>query len=618
MLGQRLFVREVQRTGLVLGGLLIAMAVRPVMAEDLFRFADDASLTSSMAKLDEALAHDAAPLDPCRLDILSDSRGHQLFDEQTSRSMHRALAAGIVGSDRVGGCTVGSHDIGQDEIPGFLEERRKTGELGQTLALSYYKLSEGVTVFATLRAADGALLASTGRFDLPVTLTGLDESESAASNETRTAKNGASTTVPAQTASPAEPAPRVKPDVVIPAPRPLATNGNATPSSVNEALLTEAALRRQLVAETRTSVSPDKPFNLRRIQAGVPSSIKRLRIVDASGQDSSLVANLADDFLDTLATSPASSVETTDISRNGRRGTKVTLDDQPDAAIEAIDIENADTGTAFEDILDNDGDIVVVREPISPADASRFTRAYGVNMRSRYAEHVVAIAKREAGSLACGIRYPEDGMLMSTEDHPTSERVYFYVNPSIPNAIRDQFVDFVLSERGQAVVAAHAVDLRLRLSDAGYATWRHQATSEQDAELFELRERFRSLIRTSQRVSSTFRFDFASADLVLDSRSEQDLENLIDLIKAKDIDSRRILLFGFADSAGTASFNADLSRGRADAVATRLRLAGIPVPPRNVHGIGEDSPVACNFQDDGERDELGARKNRRVEVWIES
>ena len=209
-------------------------------------------------------------------------------------------------------------------------------------------------------------------------------------------------------------------------------------------------------------------------------------------------------------------------------------------------------------------------------------------------------------------------MLMSTEDHPTSQRIYMYVNPSVPADARDKFISFALSAKGQETVAQHAVDLRLQLSGASYATWRFQASGEQEPALPDVLNRFRNLIRTSERVSTTFRFDFASSNLALDSRSEQDLENLIDLIKVNNIGGRRVLLFGFTDSVGAAPFNARLSRERAEAVATRLRLAGISVPPSNVHGIGEDSPVACDIALDGERHELGARKNRRVEVWIES
>ena len=606
-------MRGLQRGGLIGGMLFFALMARPVTAEELFVFADEAALAGAMASLNEMLAHDGAPPDPCHLYILSDQRGYGLFDDVTFASMHTALASGILGSDRADSCNIEVHEVGQDGVNGFLDERRGGNELGLALELSYYKLDGGVTVFATLRGTGGDILSSTGRFDLPVTIT----TETAASGQTdlaRTDVTEAEKKAPSKAAltrkPPVEPVPSTtSSEPAIVAKRPVSASDITPP---------EPILRRQLVAHSRIGRTPKNPFNLRRVQAGVPPLIKTVRVVDAGGPDTALITDLADGFLTTLATSPGSAVETSDGSASGGRGAELAIEGDPDADVEAIDIQVADTGAAFEQILNNQADIVVTREPISSDAAARFAAAYGVNMRSRYAEHVVAIAASETETPSCGIRYPQNDMLMSTEDHPTSSRVYIYVNPSIPSAVRDRFVDFALSTEGQAVIAGHAVDLRLRLGDAGYSAWRYQTAGELDAEIPDVREHFRDLIRTSQRVSSTFRFDFASADLVLDSRSEQDLENLIQLIKAEDIDSRRILLFGFADSSGAASFNADLSRSRADAVAIRLRLAGIPVPPRNVHGIGEDSPVACNVYLDGNRDELGARKNRRVEVWIES
>lgn len=358
----------------------------------------------------------------------------------------------------------------------------------------------------------------------------------------------------------------------------------------------EAALRQKAAQETRITTPLVAPFNLRRIQAGIPSSVSTLRIADTGGLDATMMADLAADFTDDLASSPTAS----------------------EINVKNIDIQTSDLETAFAKVLANEIDIVVTREPISTSLSTRFAKAYGVNMRSRYAEHVVAIGTGEIEPISCGIDYPRDGIMMTTEDHPSSQRIYLYTNPSVPGTARDRFVDFALSSKGQAAVANHTFDLRLQMSGARYATWRHQVAGQQEPALPDVLARFRSLIRTSERVSTTFRFDFASADLVLDSRSEQDLENLIDLVKADGVDGRRILLFGFADSVGAAPFNVDLSRQRADAVATRLRLAGIAVPPNNVYGIGEDSPVACDSTPEGDRSELGALKNRRVEVWIES
>jgi len=576
-----------QRAGLIVFALLVALMGQSATAEELFVFKDEASVRDTMAALNRDLAYDAALPEPCRLHILNDLRGQAVFDDETFQSMHQALATSILGADHVDGCTVSDHEVGQNDVINFLEQRREAGDAGLALSLTYYQLGGGITMLASLRAANGDLLGSSGRFDLPVmamaNAEGLSQADVSGTSATEAKEKPLPLATPDRRPSD-EPTPVIEKNVV----------DETTQQATAEAVLPEAVLRRELAVEARVAEAPSSPFNLRRIEDGIPSSIKTMRVVDAGGQDTALMANLADSFIDT-----------TNSSKN---------------SVDDIDIEVADAGAAFQLFLDNKADIVVTRQPISEASAARFANAYGVNMRSRYAEHVVAIADNRTGSLdsgtqslECGISYPRNEMLMSTEDNPTSERVYLYTNPSIPNSMRDQFIDFALTTEGQAVVAEHAVDLRLQLSGADYAAWRYQVTGEQEAELFDVLERFRGLIRTSQRVSSTFRFDFASADLVLDARSEQDLENLIDLIKVRDIDSRRILLFGFADAIGAAPFNVGLSRSRADAVATRLRL-----PPRNVHGIGEDSPVACNLQSDGNRDEVGTRKNRRVEVWIES
>gem|GEM_PF-4213108 len=577
------------RWGRVIAGLLIvASTMRPLSAEELFGFADDDAIADTMSTINAEVGHDAVVRDPCRLYILSNRRGQVLFDDATSTLMHRALAANLLGADRVDGCAVESREVGQDDIAGFLEQRRTSGDPGLVLGLTYYKLNKGVTVFASLRDEGGNLLGSSGRIDLPVVAsTDRGSAASAAADAGEQIERRLQPVNQAASTSQAYDEPAAKID------RPRAGAEEPRQHTGDDGL-SETSLRRQLAAKARIEKTPSRPFNLRRIQAGMPLPIKTVRIVDAGGEDEALIADMANRFVDTLE------------SATSLAGSNV------------VDLQRASNGAAFRQILDNQADIVVTRQPISSADATRFAEIYGVNMRSRYAERVVAIASKGSRSLDCGIHYPQNDMLMSTEDHPSSERIYIYANPSIPSAMRDQFIDFALSAEGQAVVTEHAVDLRLQLSDAGYAAWRYQATGEQEAELQDVRDRFRSLIRTSQRVSSTFRFDFASADLVLDARSEQDLENLIDLVKAREIDARRILLFGFADSSGAAPFNVDLSRSRGDAVAIRLRLAGIPIPPRNVHGVGEDSPVACNVKRDGDRDEAGARKNRRVEVWIES
>jgi len=601
------------RAGIAVGALFAAMTARSGMADELFVYADQAALQETMSSLGEMLAESVEPPTPCRLDIIHDLRGETLFDDSTLEEMTRALAKGVLGADQADSCVIEAHEISQEEATGFLIEKRQAGNAGIAAVLSYYKISANVTTLATLRNVDGRLLGSTtGLYALPVTSAGTGSGNDiaavpSAEDETPPPEALAATTAELTESRPPELAPVVEP-------APVVVREQATDAAVSS----EGFLRQEMVEETRIVSSLPTPFNLRRIQAGIPSSIKTIRIADAGGQDVAMMAGLAQGFLSELASSPSASVETSDYGSNGLAGTRVSVEGGANIDAEAIDIQTTDVRSAFARVFDNEVDIVVTREPISVIEANRLSQAYGVNMRSRYAEHVVAVGTGEVETFDCGISYPSDKMLMSTEDHPTSQRIYLYVNPSVPADVRDRFVEFALSAEGQATVAKHAVDLRLQLSGASYATWRYQAARDREPVLPDVLSRFRNLIRTSERVSTTFRFEFASADLVLDSRSEQDLENLIDLIKTDGIDGRRVLLFGFADSVGAAPFNAGLSRDRAEAVATRLRLAGISVPPSNVHGIGEDSPVACDLTREGDRNELGAVKNRRVEVWIES
>jgi outer membrane protein OmpA-like peptidoglycan-associated protein len=68
---------------------------------------------------------------------------------------------------------------------------------------------------------------------------------------------------------------------------------------------------------------------------------------------------------------------------------------------------------------------------------------------------------------------------------------------------------------------------------------------------------------------------------------------------------------GFTDSTGPASYNAQLSRRRADSVIQYL-AAKHNIPPFRIYviGMGEANPVAEN------NNSAGRRKNRRVDVAL--
>ena len=101
-------------------------------------------------------------------------------------------------------------------------------------------------------------------------------------------------------------------------------------------------------------------------------------------------------------------------------------------------------------------------------------------------------------------------------------------------------------------------------------------------------------------------FDFDSD--VLREPSKQNLDNLAKSLA--DFGDSKLLLVGHTDNTGTDSYNLDLSRRRAAAVASYLISRGVPSSRMETSGRGETEPIAPNDTD------ADRQKNRRVEVAI--
>jgi len=101
-------------------------------------------------------------------------------------------------------------------------------------------------------------------------------------------------------------------------------------------------------------------------------------------------------------------------------------------------------------------------------------------------------------------------------------------------------------------------------------------------------------------------FDFDS-DHLRDA-SKENLDNLAKSL-SKFGDSK-LLLVGHTDNMGSDSYNLDLSRRRAGAVASYLVSQGVPPARIETAGRGETEPIAPNDSD------ADRQKNRRVEVAI--
>jgi outer membrane protein OmpA-like peptidoglycan-associated protein len=101
-------------------------------------------------------------------------------------------------------------------------------------------------------------------------------------------------------------------------------------------------------------------------------------------------------------------------------------------------------------------------------------------------------------------------------------------------------------------------------------------------------------------------FEFNRADIKTTGHGE--LRKLAEFLKKHP--DRQVLIEGHTDDIGSNSYNENLSRRRAEAVAAALSALGVPQPRVTAVGYGESYPVASNSSD------TNRALNRRVEVYI--
>jgi phosphate transport system substrate-binding protein len=221
---------------------------------------------------------------------------------------------------------------------------------------------------------------------------------------------------------------------------------------------------------------------------------------------------------------------------------------------------------------------------------------------------------RAAGiTTPCGLRFAAESFLVKSEEYPLSRRLYFYVPESGRSPQVDDFVSYALSAPAQPVTTSIGfISLDFDEAPPAYTAERERdkniEKTQETAVMRRVTQQFSQTIADAHRLSVTFRFETAKADL--DNRAVKDIERLADYIKADRDRAQRIMLFGFADSRGSFEYNYDLARNRAASVARELKAQGVNLPDRQIYPFGLIAPVACN--DSG----AGQDKNRRVEVWL--
>ena len=106
---------------------------------------------------------------------------------------------------------------------------------------------------------------------------------------------------------------------------------------------------------------------------------------------------------------------------------------------------------------------------------------------------------------------------------------------------------------------------------------------------------------------------FATNSIQFSSQAKKDIDSFLSDVKGYSDEGGNLIFVvaGHSDSAGSASYNYELSKRRSESIAAYLVTEGKIEPTRVMAvGYGEGAPVADN------KTEAGRAKNRRVEILV--
>lgn len=142
-----------------------------------------------------------------------------------------------------------------------------------------------------------------------------------------------------------------------------------------------------------------------------------------------------------------------------------------------------------------------------------------------------------------------------------------------------------------------------------------QSAQQQNAALAERAAHLEALLNDIQAVKTERGYVvtigdvlFATNQATLNPNGMSTLRKLADVMRENP--DRTVLVEGFTDSTGSASYNQDLSQRRANAVASALGEMGVPRDRISMKAYGQAFPVASNDN------ASGRQQNRRVEIVL--
>lgn len=152
-------------------------------------------------------------------------------------------------------------------------------------------------------------------------------------------------------------------------------------------------------------------------------------------------------------------------------------------------------------------------------------------------------------------------------------------------------------------------------AEAQQAQAQAQAAQQQNAVLAERAAQLEALLNDIQAVKTERGYVvtigdvlFATDQATLNPSGTSTLRKLADVMTQNP--NRTVLVEGFTDSTGSASYNQDLSQRRANAVANALSQMGVSRDRISMKAYGQAFPVASNDS------ASGRQQNRRVEIIL--
>jgi len=109
---------------------------------------------------------------------------------------------------------------------------------------------------------------------------------------------------------------------------------------------------------------------------------------------------------------------------------------------------------------------------------------------------------------------------------------------------------------------------------------------------------------------------FAYKQAALSGQAQQLLRTVAATLTRPPANRRPLAVDGHTDAMGSADYNRQLSRARAEAVARALIAGGVNKERIKVGEFGEAFPIAPNKTPQGKDNPVGRAQNRRVEVVI--